>query len=65
MFLNLGYLEILIIAAVALFLLTGSSKISDSIKSLGKGLREYHKITGEIKETFSLNNFFDDHDSKK
>ena len=62
---TLGYLELIVVLVLAILLMTGSSKASNTVKSIGKGLREYHKITGEIKDTFSLDHFFKDYHTKK
>jgi len=62
---NLGYWEILLVVAVVIIFFSGPSRVSGIIKSIGKGVREYRQITGEIKETFSLDNFFNDGTPKK
>ncbi len=55
---NLGYLEVTFIVALLILLFFWPTKFPTMIKSLGQGYREYKKISGEIKDAFSLRNFF-------
>lgn len=48
-FLNIGWPEVVVILIVAL-LLFGGKRLPELAKSLGKGIREFKKEVGKIKE---------------
>jgi len=64
-FFSLGHIELLIILVLAVLFFTVPSKVPGMVRNIRQGMGEYQKITGEIKEAFSLGNLFNDDNNKK
>lgn len=61
---NLGAPEILLVMLVILIFF-GPKKIPDLARGLGKGLREFRKVSQEIREDIETGLKIDDKDSTK
>lgn len=56
---GIGLPELLVILVLALIVI-GPNKLPDLAKALGKGMREFKKASEEIKESFNLEEEFDE-----
>ena len=57
---GLGFGEIVVILILALILL-GPARLPDVAKQLGKGLRDFKKVTDDLKNQFEREMYADDH----